>query len=395
MLLATAFGAALSAQETAGVASPSNILDGLTKECERDYRAWVEVERASRTGKEKEVAARERPDPSAWAARFRDFADAHRADPSAIEALYRAIGLFRQDDRANREAMESVFDRLKTDWAGSPALAKTFPRIGVYGGLCKGSVPFLREVVAKNPSREVRGHAEFALAGMLDRHSRLSVLAAESPQTRDKLEAAYGKENLESILKIDADRLAAESVTLAEHVAAEYADVPWWLGLPPGAPKPRTLGSYAADMLARERETAVGRRMPEIVGEDVGGEPLRLSDYRGKVVVIVFWASWCGPCMAMLPHERELVARHKDRPFALIGVSVDRTREDARAVVEREKPTWPSWFDGERKISERLHIDGQGIPRVYVLDAEGVIRFKDVRAERLDKAVDSLLQPGR
>jgi thiol-disulfide isomerase/thioredoxin len=53
------------------------------------------------------------------------------------------------------------------------------------------------------------------------------------------------------------------------------------------------------------------------------GEKLPLKGYRGKVVLLVFWASWCGPCMAVVPNEREIVEKLKDRPFALIGVNGD------------------------------------------------------------------------
>jgi thiol-disulfide isomerase/thioredoxin len=65
----------------------------------------------------------------------------------------------------------------------------------------------------------------------------------------------------------------------------------------------------------------VGRVALEIVGEDLDGTPLRLGDSRGKVVVVCFWSTGCGPCRAMVPHERELVAPREGRPFALLVVN--------------------------------------------------------------------------
>ena len=61
----------------------------------------------------------------------------------------------------------------------------------------------------------------------------------------------------------------------------------------------------------------VGRPVPDVEGTDLDGKKVKLSSYRGKVVLLDFWATWCGPCMAMIPHDRELVEKLKDKPFAL------------------------------------------------------------------------------
>ena len=74
----------------------------------------------------------------------------------------------------------------------------------------------------------------------------------------------------------------------------------------------------------------VGGTAPEIAAGAVDGTQLKLYDYRGKVVALVFWGSWCGPSMAMVPHERELVKKFQGKPFALIGVNCGDTREDAK-----------------------------------------------------------------
>ena len=122
---------------------------------------------------------------------------------------------------------------------------------------------------------------------------------------------------------------------------------------------------------------AVGRPAPEIEGIDMDGKPLRLSDYKGKVVVLVFWGTWCGPCMALVPRERDLVARLKDQPFALLGVDCKDDRETARKAMAREGMTWPSWYDGAADrgpIAERYHV--RGYPSIFVIDAKGIIRAR-------------------
>src|SRR5215475_209715 len=71
--------------------------------------------------------------------------------------------------------------------------------------------------------------------------------------------------------------------------------------------------------LAAKADPRIGLPAPEIDSEDFDGNRVKLSDYRGKVVVVVFWYAACPPCRAMIPHERELAERYRDKPFAMIG----------------------------------------------------------------------------
>jgi len=94
----------------------------------------------------------------------------------------------------------------------------------------------------------------------------------------------------------------------------------------------------------------------------------------------------------MYPHERSLVKRLANKPFALIGVNSDSDREKIKEIMKKEGITWRSFWNGggtRGPISTAWNVSGW--PTIYVLDAKGVIRFKDVRGEELDKAIDSLL----
>ena len=108
-----------------------------------------------------------------------------------------------------------------------------------------------------------------------------------------------------------------------------------------------TLAEAAIARLDDWLNLAIGKPAPEIDGVDVEGRPLKLSDYRGKVVLLLYWGSWCGPCMQQVPQERELTARYKGRPFTVLGVNCKEPAENARATMEKEGMTWPSWHDGE------------------------------------------------
>ncbi len=153
----------------------------------------------------------------------------------------------------------------------------------------------------------------------------------------------------------------------------------------------KTLGQEAEARLDDMLNLAVGKPAPEIEGVDFDGKPLKLSDFKGKVVLLVFWGSWCGPCMAQVPLERDLVERLKGQPFALLGVDCEADKNTARQVMARERMTWPNWFDGAQgtgPIAVRYHV--RSYPSVFILDHKGVIRGREPGG--LDQAVDKLLK---
>lgn len=93
----------------------------------------------------------------------------------------------------------------------------------------------------------------------------------------------------------------------------------------------------------------------------------------------------------MIPHERSLVERLKDKPFALVGVNSDKGKGEFKEHVKEQGVTWPSFWSGstEGPIPKKWNVSGW--PTIYVLDKDGVIRFKNKREKALDKVVDLLL----
>jgi thiol-disulfide isomerase/thioredoxin len=140
----------------------------------------------------------------------------------------------------------------------------------------------------------------------------------------------------------------------------------------------------------------VGGIAPEIDGKDLEGNRLKLSDYRGKVVLVVFWGSWCGPCIAMVPQEKELWRRHRDKPFALLGVNCGDELDVAKKTVAAKEMGWPSWYDGDEiRGPIETDYDVPHWPRLYLIDAKGVIRSIDAHGKELEEAVESLLAEGK
>jgi thiol-disulfide isomerase/thioredoxin len=208
----------------------------------------------------------------------------------------------------------------------------------------------------------------------------------------------------------NADVINKEAEHLLERVIAEYSDIPyarargghttvWDNGMASRSltesdlARKLTLAQIAEDQLDEMHNLAVGKPAPEIEGMSVNDKPMKLSDYRGRVIVLVFWGTWCGPCMAQIPHERELAERFKDQPFALLGVDCDPDKVEASRVMERERMTWPSWFDGapgEGPIASRYYV--RGYPTIFVLDAKGIIRGKYGRIANLHERIDDLVK---
>jgi peroxiredoxin len=138
-----------------------------------------------------------------------------------------------------------------------------------------------------------------------------------------------------------------------------------------------------------------GKVAPNVAGRDLDGVEFRLSDYRGKVVVLLFSAEWCGICRTLNPYERFMLELYRNWPFAILSVETGSSPEVTRQMKAEEGLTYRSWWDapppggGTARIATQWNVSG--FPAVYVLDRNGVIRFVDVRYEDLLKAVRQLL----
>jgi peroxiredoxin len=106
------------------------------------------------------------------------------------------------------------------------------------------------------------------------------------------------------------------------------------------------------------------------------GEYISIDQLRGKVVVLDFWATWCGPCRASLPALRRLHKKFRQDPFVLISISSDNNEEAWQKFVEEEKMEWTQYLDPNRKLNQLFEV--RAIPTYFVIDAEGILRRKVV-----------------
>ena len=127
-----------------------------------------------------------------------------------------------------------------------------------------------------------------------------------------------------------------------------------------------------AELVYRIEHATVGGTLPELAGSTVAGGQDNLSAYAGKVVLVDFWATWCGPCVAALPTLRDLVNEHPAEHFALVAISIDATLEEVTTFQETESMPWPNWYIGRGSEIERTW-DVRVFPTYVLANEDGVI----------------------
>ena len=115
-----------------------------------------------------------------------------------------------------------------------------------------------------------------------------------------------------------------------------------------------------------------GQTAPDFVLKSATGENLRLSEYRGDVVMINFWATWCGPCRQEMPLLDELYGRYQRVGFNLLGVNIDDDPRRAMAMVNELGISFPVLFDEDKKVSKLYEVEA--MPLTILLDREGTVR---------------------
>jgi RNA polymerase sigma factor (sigma-70 family) len=339
----------------------------------------------------------------AFARRFLELAEKYSEEPVAAKALtWVAFTLGHGPE--HEKAVELLVERLKAADKNAAALfvqlSPGVDPVPLFVQLRPDVDPqtrtLLRAFAEHGPTREIRAQASFKLAKSL-----LALAEAAGQLQADKSGAAVLREweayrpmEVAEFVKLcraqDPKALVAEAEALLKALADSDVPHPYL--------RKETLGTGARWELEELRHPtfAVGKVAPEIEGTDAEGKSFKLSDYRGKVVVLTFSANWCGACLAMYPHERKLVEQLRAKPFALLSVSADREKKTLEESVQKGEITWRCWWDGlEGPIARQWHIEAY--PTVFVLDTKGVIRFKHLgqQDEALDTSINELLQESR
>jgi thiol-disulfide isomerase/thioredoxin len=323
--------------------------------------------------------------------RFLTVAQSHPDSPFAFYAL--AFVIYRggpqtgdvlgEPWRLKEQAIDEVLVRHLED-----------PRVIYVLDKLSGSLPsqkteaFFRKVMETSSDRKMRAAATLGLARYLhtlgQAHERSRKLKDKAkPLNYERFRRVVVAPYLEKNFPYDRDKTMAEIEGLLAEVQEKYADVTAteWAYSGPALiffePKPfphsKNYGDLAKSMWFQLNSIAPGKIAPDIEGVDAEGKRFRLSEYRGKVVLLTFSANWCGGCVNLYPLERKVVDKFREQPFALLSVSQDEIVDTLKASIASGEITWRCWWDGlDGPIRNAWNC--RGVPGIILLDHEHVIQ---------------------
>ncbi|MEY3051534.1 MAG: hypothetical protein RLY31_1319 [Bacteroidota bacterium] len=288
-------------------------------------------------------------------------------------------------------------------------------RMALLEGL-RGSHPYLAKVAALNTFLSYQNHGSgdlteveyfvrnyFQLVDWKDRDYEHMPWVHESIKGYTQTVASLGLPESQQRAALDAllQRIPVESRT---HMLALGGIIS---GLE--SKKSNLLGTYANQFVNKYRSTEpaaaaqlgqllrvsasfiTGGDAPDFSMNDPDGKPVRLSDFRGKVVLVDFWASWCGPCRRENPNVVRMYQQYQPKGFDILGVSLDRTRDPWLAAIEKDGLTWTHVSDLKGWGNEAARMYGvSSIPHTVLVDRDGKIIARNLRGPQLEAKLREL-----
>ena len=136
----------------------------------------------------------------------------------------------------------------------------------------------------------------------------------------------------------------------------------------------------------------IGDPAPLFQAKTLRGDSISLADHLGKMVILEFWATWCGPCLPEIPHLKSIRSAYPENDLQIIGISLDSDAEKLKAFLQENALPWPQIQQPEEWKDELPTLyNVSGIPRTYIIGRSGNIVAKDVRGEELEKAMAQLM----
>lgn len=251
--------------------SPAAQFKALEGEYTKAMQAFMAAYSKAKPEERQKLFEEKYPQPEDFAERFMEFAEQHPDAPEAVDALVWVVNRVRTGDmpmKALHQLLSKHMDDPKLkDVAMS--LAYSMPSAKVEQAL--------RTMAEKSSNDEVRGMATYALASFLARNQSTADYVKENPEMAAQLDAEVV--DYLSRYELNEDKVKA----LYQKVIEEFGEIPM---------RDKTLGEYADRALFEMENLTVGKIAPDIEGEDLDGEPFKLSDYRGKIVMLDFWGDW-------------------------------------------------------------------------------------------------------
>jgi len=139
-------------------------------------------------------------------------------------------------------------------------------------------------------------------------------------------------------------------------------------------------------------ELARARMAPPFEVTTVSGEKISLDGLQGRVVLIDFWATWCGPCRAALPHVREIAKKFQGQPLVVLSISVDSDESKWREFIAKNEMTWLQYFDGGFTGPVAKAFGVQAIPNTFTIDADGVLQDEHIGDAAIEGKLKKLVK---
>jgi thiol-disulfide isomerase/thioredoxin len=155
---------------------------------------------------------------------------------------------------------------------------------------------------------------------------------------------------------------------------------------------PRLVEAAKAIIAKKQKMADLKSKPVDLKFTAADGQPVDLANLRGKVVLVDFWASWCGPCMGEMPNVVKTYGSLHDKGFEIVGISLDQEKDAMEGALKSQHMTWPQYFDGggwKNKFATEFGI--QSIPAAWLIDKKGMLREMNLRGEALGTAVEKLL----
>ena len=152
-------------------------------------------------------------------------------------------------------------------------------------------------------------------------------------------------------------------------------------------------GNFIDNILVRKEGLGIGKKAPNFSQADALGKSISLESFKGKYVLVDFWASWCGPCRQENPNLVRTYQKFKTKNFEILGVSLDNNKEKWLQAIKDDQLNWPHVSDLKYWKNEvAVQYGVQSIPANFLLDKEGKIIAKGLRGQALDNALEQLLK---
>lgn len=222
------------------------------------------------------------------------------------------------------------------------------------------------------------------------------VSEAEQTELEKKLDEIRDRLHERAAAYVAANPSSFYSIHLVEGRAGygtDYADVKKLYDLLSESAKATESGKALAERLSILKRSAIGSQMMNFSQADTAGTKVEFAAFKGKYVLVDFWASWCGPCRAENPNVLKAYNKYKDKNFTVVGISLDDKGDKWKKAIRDDHMPWVELSDlkgWKNEVSDYFGI--QGIPSNLLIDPSGKIVARDLRGEGLDEKLNELLK---